>query len=390
MPPRCRVLMLAACPFPTAGGTQALIRRIAAELSASGAVEVHLVTYAFGEGEVGAFDRGEPYTIHRALPAPGHRRLAAGPSWGRPVADALLVGAALRLARRPGFALLHAHNYEGALAAALVSSASGLPWVYHAHNLMGEELETYCAPGSALAWASRGFGRLLDRAVPRLADRSIAVNPWTAAALRRCGARHVAVIPPAIDALEGGELASPGADVVYAGNLDGYQGLEAMLRGWRLLASRRPQTRFALVTADPAPRAAALLQAAGLEGAVEVAHPARPAEVAPWLRAASVAVLPRVVPSGFPIKLLNYLHAGCPVVACAGGAQGLDEASGVVSVPDGDAEALALALADVLDDPARRAALSACAARAAQGFSGPAVTRAILDVYDDLLAGTPR
>ncbi len=391
MAPR-RVLMLAACPYPTAGGTQALIRQVAAALASSG-VEVHLLTYAFGQGDAAAFDRGEPYTIHRAPGVPGHRALRAGPSWGRPAADALLAGAALRLARRLRVDLLHAHNYEAALAAALVAPLARVPWVYHAHNLMAEELETYCAPKSRLRPPARLFGRLLDHTIPRRAPLALAINPWTAQALTRCGVQRVRVLPPAIDPppRDPSPQPLPPADVLYTGNLDGYQGIPLLMRAWQRVAARRPSTRFALVTPEPPGRAQAAHQAAGRAARTHLVPEADLRAVAPWLRHAAVAALPRQVPSGFPIKLLNYLHAGLPTVACASGAQGLTDADGVRPVPDADPDAFADALITLLDDPAQRRDLACAAAHAAARFSPQAATQALLDAYDDLLThpGSP-
>ena len=74
--PRRRIALVAACPFPTSQGSQVFIHQLARALAHAGH-EVDLVTYGFGE----------------TAGVPSHR-LRAGPSFEKPLWDALL---ALRL-----------------------------------------------------------------------------------------------------------------------------------------------------------------------------------------------------------------------------------------------------------------------------------------------------
>ena len=67
---------------------------------------------------------------------------------------------------------------------------------------------------------------------------------------------------------------------------------------------------------------------------------------------ADVAVCPRTVCLGFPIKLLNYMAAGKAIVASAGSACGLRHLETGWLVADGDAEGFAAAILALLDDPA--------------------------------------
>jgi glycosyltransferase involved in cell wall biosynthesis len=81
---------------------------------------------------------------------------------------------------------------------------------------------------------------------------------------------------------------------------------------------------------------------------------------------------------------------GCPVVASAGGA--LPEVVGDAGllVPVGDADALAAALATILDDDAERARLAELGRRRAAGFTwGACVTGHLAAYQAALAAGTP-
>ena len=103
------------------------------------------------------------------------------------------------------------------------------------------------------------------------------------------------------------------------------------------------------------------------------------------LEGARLALLPRTVPSGFPIKLLNYLAAGRPVVACRGGAQGLDRDQGVFVVADDDDDAMAGAIARLLEDDALRAEFGERARVAAQEFSWPTRVARLAQIYAVLI-----
>ena len=369
------VLMLAACPFPTAGGTQVLIGDMASALARAG-VRVELVTYGVGAGNLKAHDAAVPYRVHRAPAVPGHRRLAAGPTWRRPVADAGLAAAATRAAhraRRDGrpFDLVHAHNYEGALAGAIVARVYGLPLLYHAHNLMGDELETYFATQRARTVA-RWVGKVLDRTVPRLGDATVSVSRHAQRRLRALtGGQPIEYQPPAVRYGPPARQLVP-SQVLYAGNLDGYQSLDVL----DAALARLPDVQCTVVSRTPwsgRSRVRWVLDQ-GFES------------LKPYLEGAQVAVLPRTVPSGFPVKLVNYLCAGTPVVACESGAQGLGLEEGVWTVEDGDAVAFADAISTLLGDGALRERLAERAAEAANRYGWEAHVAQLKEMYRGVVA----
>jgi glycosyltransferase involved in cell wall biosynthesis len=68
--------------------------------------------------------------------------------------------------------------------------------------------------------------------------------------------------------------------------------------------------------------------------------------------AAALCVLPRTIPGGFPVKLLNYMEAARPLVARTPVADGLEDGRNALLLPAaaGPTE-LAKAVARVLEDP---------------------------------------
>lgn len=352
-----RVAMVAAMPFPTAQGTQALVGELARALAARGH-EVHLVCYHHG-----AFRRDEPFAVHRTPPVPLYRRLRSGPDPLKPALDALVALETVRVVRQFGCQLLHAHGYEAALAGLWASRREGIPLVYHAHNLMADELPSYFA--DAFGAPIRLAGRLLDASIPCRADRVIALHEGLARTLHNDGvdAQRLHVVDPGIDARafsEPGGVPNPperALRVAYCGNIDGYQNLPLLWKALPRLEALVPGVRLVMAVPGRAEPVQRLVAAAGVANLVEIAPSCGLAEARAVLCSAAVAVCPRVVSSGFPIKNLNAAAAGVPIVACRGGAHGMQDGGSGLMVPDGDERALADALGALLLDPARASAL---------------------------------
>lgn len=367
-----RIVQAAAFPYPSPQGSQVYVRGMARALAARGH-DVTVACYAHGLGP----DDPEVRVV-RTPPVPGYDNLRAGPDLVKPLLDLAL---AARLARLRAD-IVHAHNYEAPVAAALARLRTGTPIVYNAHNTMGEELHTYFEGRLARGLARRA-GRLLDRTVPRVADHAIAISEPSVPVLRSFGCAHVSYVPPGVDPADLPETRPaplpPGPWVVYAGNPDRYQDLDVLIEAMRQV----PEAGLLLVSASPLDQWAAC----GLPRLRLVVTPDF-AEVRSLLAAADVAALPRAVCSGYPIKLLNYLGMGLPTVAAAGSARDLP---GVVAVPNRDPAAMATAIRGLVGAPDRRAAMGAAArAGVLRDCTWDARAQELETVYAAVLRGLDR
>ncbi len=111
------------------------------------------------------------------------------------------------------------------------------------------------------------------------------------------------------------------------------------------------------------------------------------AEVAPYLRAADVALNPMTEGSGVNLKMLDYLAMGLPTITTAFGTRGLDLGDAVViSALDNLGATLA-----TLADPAERARRGRVARAVAESrFTWEQVARAREQVYRELVATSGR
>lgn len=360
-----RIAQVAAFPFPSPQGSQVYVQGIARGLAARGH-DVRLLCYAHGQGVV-----NEDFQVIRTPNVPGYNNMRAGPDWIKPFLDAALAF----LVAQQDVDILHVHNYEAPLAARLGRLGRKIPMVYSAHNVMSEELHLYFS-GRVTQKIASVFGRILDRTVPKMADHAIAIRPESVPVLKGLGCSQVSCVPPGVSMRDFQSTKrislEEGPWVIYAGNPDNYQNLDVLMQAMRLI----PQIKLLMVSA------ASLAQWKGIDN-VHCVETADFEAVCAYMRAADVAVLPRVSCSGFPMKILNYLALGLPVVAAEGSAVDIP---GVVSVPNYDARALAEGIKNLILNRQRLSALGLAGQEAVQtNYSWSAQCEKLERIYTNLL-----
>jgi glycosyltransferase involved in cell wall biosynthesis len=364
-----KIAVVAACPFPAPQGSQVLLQETALALQRRGH-EVHLVVYGYGLGEA-----PEGLILHPAPNVLAADRIQAGPHWRKPFLDVALARTLRRVIHRYAVDAVIAHNYEGLLVAL---AAGKRPLLYYAHNAMSDELPYYFA---GAAWARR-LGQWLDKTFPKRADRIVVPHKKLAGHLivRGCDHRRITVIAPPIDALQftPSVVGKPVPPVLYAGNLDAYQNLELLRRTMLILQKRLPQVRLIVATGQPSEIPFA-----------EVRLTPDFDSLRKLLAEDSVFVVPRVSWSGYPIKLLNAMAAGKPIVACQSAAFPIVNGINGLTVPDNDPHAFAEALYRLLVDPRLRAELGRHARETAlHEFNPESVGRQLEAVLNALVSVT--
>lgn len=371
-----RILQLGACPYPAPFGSQVLLGGTAAALAEAG-IATWLLTYD---------DGAAPDGVAR-VPGPSAPRgplRVSGPHPAKPWLDARLVATFTRAVREHRIDVVHAHNTEAALVAAVAPLGRRVARLYDMHTAMVDELPTF---GGGRAAAT--VGAVVDRVAARTATGCVALSHDGADRLRAWGARRVWTVPPGVTPSEvrgGDRVASRSAwglgeapTVLYAGNLDPYQDTPVL---WRAVA-QAPEVRLLVATGVDPDVVRWATAAEGLDPERVVVVPGDLATLRDALAAADMAAIPRARCAGFPMKLLNTLAAGVPTIVVDGA---VDPRPGTVPVPPGDPTAMAAALRHLARHPARRAALAASGIAGIEQ-EGRWVTRArrLAAIYRDLV-----
>lgn len=294
--------------------------------------------------------RSEPHGVahHRLADFPATRSLRSGPSLSKVALDLQMILVARRLASRLSPDLVIAHGVEAAYVARSARLASIARTIYYAHTRFDAELPTYATEATRVSRPLQALGNLLDAGASRL--RTVAITPGLAAHLARRGSNSEApattLLPPwppldpprpdeRVAARASLELPLDAKVVLYAGNLDGYQGWEEAAD-----AARRAHATFLVATeSDPAP----LAPFPHVRVRLSDERDRRRAYAA-----CDLAIVPRRAPGGLPIKLLDALARDVPVVAGPRALAGLDP-RGVERADTDEAPALAAAIERALE-----------------------------------------
>lgn len=389
------VAMVAACPFPANHGSAASIREMSDTLTDMGH-DVHIVTYPVGQEDI----RVRRAKVHRTAPFQQEHNAKVGPSADKFVLDFQLLRLLCRIIRDQKIDIIHAHNYEGALVGIMAKWLTGRPLLYNAVNLMSDELAGYrfIRP----AWLAHGVARALDWFIPIFPDHITAVSPelrdWFIE--HKVPASKVNMIPAGIEP-EMFNHAEPEKFrqqyqigdrpvVMYTGVLNAFQRVDYLLRAFAVALQAQPDALLLivspLVNATHEKEHKALAEQLGISRSIIWVAPHALSDLPSYLALADVTVVPRPECPGHPVKLLNYMLAGKPVVSFAGGAKGVSHLHDAFIVPNHDFEALGRGIVTLLNDRTLAAELAANGrATVLADFDWRQICRKIERIYDHLL-----
>jgi sugar transferase (PEP-CTERM/EpsH1 system associated) len=289
---------------------------------------------------------------------------------GRPVSLTLFDSAPLR-----GFVerILASRRIDTVFAfsgqmAQFVPERPGARFVMDFGDVDSAKFEAYGAEGGAMAAVHRREGRLLaefERSVAARADVSLFVSDAEADLFRRrsgLGSADVRALQNGVDLdyydPEGDfpRIAEPGPLIVFTGQMDYAPNIDAVRWFAGEVMPMLPEARFAIVGRKP-PEAVQRL--AGPRTIVTGAVP----DVRSWLAAADVVAAPLRIARGIQNKVLEAMAMARPVVASAAAFEGIEAEPGRDLIVAGGAETQADAIAGLLGDPERAAAMGRAARR---------------------------
>lgn len=257
------------------------------------------------------------------------------------------------------------------LAAALARCLPHIPLAYEAHEVFADTASPRHAERIGRI-ESRALGavRLLLANSRATAERLRARYPAAAAAEVLPNGVTVPAAPPPRD------WRNAGREIVYAGSLFGWKGVADLVAAAALLPGRR----ITIIGGET--EAVARLRAAAPQGGAELVFAGRlpHAEVQRRLAASCIAVLPNRADrdSAFtsPLKLFEYLAAGCAVVATdLPAVREILGAEDAAWAAPGDPASLAAAIRSLTENPAAAEAVAARGFARVQAYSWQARAR---------------
>ena len=390
-----RILMIAPTPFFADRGCHV---RILGEIRAleSAGCQVLLCTYHHGRDMEGV-------RTLRIPPLPGYRKLAAGPSNAKYVADPLLLLESLRAASRERPDIVHGHLHEGTLIGRIVRAATGAPLVFDYQGSLTDELGAhgYLDPEGVVG---RGFSRL-ERWIDSGADAIVASSGRSAEALvAERGARRVCTVLDGVDTREFRPLSGQERTEVrarygvpenavlalYVGVLADYQGIDLLLDHLGPVLADHPRLHVLLAgyPEEPYRRRAAEL---GLDGKVRFSGRIPFEDTRALTGAADIGLTPKLSATEGNLKIYNYLACGLPVVAFDSRVNREILGDLGVYAPRGDGAGFARALGRLAGDAERRAELGRQGrVRAESELSWDRAAADLIDLYEELLADRQR
>lgn len=183
-----------------------------------------------------------------------------------------------------------------------------------------------------------------------------------------------------------------GGDIGFLGRIDEpRKGLPVLLAAFALLLAARPHARLLVAGPGDVEEVCADLDPA-VRSRIEFLGMVSEADKARALRSVDIYCAPNTGGESFGIVLLEAMAAGAPVVASDLDAfrRVLDNGTAALLFPAEDASALAKALDSLLSDAAARAALTRRGADVVRQYDWPVVASAIVDVYETVIAASPR
>jgi glycosyltransferase involved in cell wall biosynthesis len=249
--------------------------------------------------------------------------LPDGPSIRRLALDTLMLFKAVYLAGRAPYTLIHGIDDCGVIAW-LAGRLTKTPCVFECRTDPSHER----VQGPRRLWL--GFYRFLERSALKNADAVIGSDVSVISLLARFGRRSRACVIPDIPAVTD-EIPVPARNLAQArfrtasgqklitcvGSNARFQGLDLFFNALPRVLAAAPQTRFVVVGGSQTEilRMREALAKAGIDQSVAFPGRLPSSELAALLAVSDVLVSPRRAGATAPIKVLDYLHSGTPIVA---------------------------------------------------------------------------
>jgi glycosyltransferase involved in cell wall biosynthesis len=355
-----RILCLAPHPFFQERGTPIDVFLVLRVLCKRPQTTVDAVVYSEGA------DISLPnVTIHRTPDVAVLRNVRPGFSVKKLLCDLLLLFCAWRLVRRDRYHLIHAGE-EAVFIALLFKFLYGIPYAYDLDSSIAQQTvegKRYLRPLSPLF-------RYLETFAIRRSAITFPVCNALAELCEQCGSRKTVTLHD-ISQLEDPDRGQTGwlkeslglrtgsIVILYSGNLEAYQGIDLLLRSFRLAAARNERLHLVIIGGvdEDIRDYQGVARSLAIDARTHFLGRKSFRELERYLAEADILVSPRRSGINTPMKIFPYLHSGRVLVATdiRSHTQVLTKKEAVLAAPE--PERLGEALVAIAADPELRATL---------------------------------
>jgi glycosyltransferase involved in cell wall biosynthesis len=390
-----RVLMVAPTSFFNDYGGHIRILEETLALQAVGH-QISVVTYYMGRDLPGV-------DIRRTWPLPWHTDYEVGSSRHKLAFDVYLAGAALSNGLRLRPHIIHGHMHEGALIGGVLARLLRVPLVFDFQGSLTAEMvdHNFLNPRGRFYRLAHWLERRIDHLPQAILTSSHRARQQLIEQFH-VPPQRVHPLPDCVDMnrFDPGQF-SPEAKlalrrqlgipdgrpiVAYLGLLTDYQGVDHLLRVAAWLKGAGREVHFLIMGYPSVERYQQMARDLGVADCVSLPGRISYDDAPYFLSLGDIAISAKMSSTEGSGKLLNYMALGQPTIVYDSPVHREYLAEWGVYVPPGDEEGLAQAVADLLDDPARRAALGAgLRERAAREYSWRSAAARISALYRELV-----
>jgi glycosyltransferase involved in cell wall biosynthesis len=342
--------------------------------------------------------------IVRTRPTPWRADYEVGSSLHKIAFDILLSWTGMKTVLRHRFDIIHGHLHEGALIGYALSRMRGLPLVADFQGSMTSEMVDHHFLDPDGMWYH--WARLLELRIAQMPDVILTSTQMAASMLERefnCKSRQIYPLPDCVNLdffhPEASQAKTPSKYrqalsiphdrpvIVYLGLLADYQGTPLLVEAAQILKQRGMEAHFLIMGFPGVPSYQKM--AVDLDVTDRVTFTGKiPYEEAPaYLSLGDIAVAPKLSETEGAGKILNYMAMELPTVAFDTPVSREYLGSlGTYAAPAGESEALADAIAGLLQDPQRRIDVGQqLRQRVSRHFSWDRAGRHLMKIYQTIL-----
>lgn len=377
-----KILLLAPHPFFQERGTPIAVNLLIQSLSESG----HQVdVLCFPEGEDVCYPG---VRLHRTTRPGSFQNIPPGLSFKKLVCDFFMVWKAIGLVRRIRPDVIHAVE-ESVFIARILSLLFGVPYLFDMDSSIPDQIVEKYPRMAFLRWPMH---RLLGLAVAGAMMVVPVCDSLADTAEEQYRSRRIMVLHD-ISLLKrrvagqlkiSTELRAGGTVFMYAGNMEGYQGVDLMMEAFAKHAKSKPRDVLALIGGTPSHLGQYREKARQLGCAEQIRFlgPQPSQDLAAFLDFADVLISPRIKGFNTPMKIYSYLDSGKAILATdlPTHTQVLDPTVACLTPPTADA--MAAAMTRLSADESYRAQLGLAGRKlAVEKYSYESFHRKVDEIY---------